>query len=807
MEPRTATAAGTPECLEWPRLLTLLQEGLQTDPGRAALEALALLADPAAIADRLALVSALQALQAHPGPLVFPTSRSLAPWLPRAEKGGRLEAEELRAVLAFQQGARRLAETLAAREEAPRLVALAQDLRPLDDLCAVLGRAFTAEGELDGRVYPELARLRRAIAQRRQAIHARLDALLRSRALAPALQERIYTLRGARYVVPVKADFRGAVPGIVHDVSASGATLFIEPQAVAEESNQLTVLEKELEAAVDAVLLELSGRVGAAADDLRANEAWVGALDLLHAQAVLSHRYEGTAPRVEAEGRLELRGVAHPFMLLAGERPVRNDLRLGGDERCLVISGANTGGKTVLLKAVGLCALMVRCGQPLPVRAGSRCDLFGRIAADVGDRQDIGDSLSTFSAQIRFLADVLASAGPGCLVLVDEILHGTEPGEGAALAGVVLEALVATGALTIVTTHYGDLKVLAAQVPGMRNASVSFDAERLQPTFRLQPGLPGASYAAAIARRHGLPAALVDAASARLADRPATGDALVAELHRREAALSEREEALARREAELAGQAGALAGRAAALERRERDLRERERGRISAELRQARRRIAGVIRDLQRANSLPTAGRLRERLDALEGELAPPAGPEGPPPTAAYTPETLRAQPLGATVRVLDLERDGRLEQVLKEGREARVSLGNVTLEVPAGRLSPAVGGSAPRPGRSDHPAQPEPGPAPEEAPAAVRGAVPTSENTLDLRGMRLEEAWEQAEPFFDRCVMKHVSPVLLIHGHGTGRLKAGVRARLEGCRYVAGFRPGAKGEGGDGVTVVALNL
>jgi DNA mismatch repair protein MutS2 len=298
--------------------------------------------------------------------------------------------------------------------------------------------------------------LRGEIDRQRTAVHRLLETLIRSKALEHALQEPLYTLRGHRYVLPIKTDFRGHVPGIVHDVSASGATLFIEPHAVVEETNALALLEKQLDLETQRILRDLSLQVGYAAPSLRHNLGWLGRLDLLHAQARLSEAMHGTAPEVWSEGRMAIRGLAHPLLLLAGAEVVRNDFALGGESRCLVISGANSGGKTVLLKAVGLCALLVGHGMHIPALGGSRMDWFPHVWGEVGDPQDLGSALSTFSARIRFLADALAQVGPGHLVLLDELLSGTEPQEGAALASQVVRDLVDRGAVSIVSTHYGD---------------------------------------------------------------------------------------------------------------------------------------------------------------------------------------------------------------------------------------------------------------------------------------------------------------------------------------------------------------
>jgi DNA mismatch repair protein MutS2 len=786
--------------LEWPQLLDALRARLAGDYGRAALERLGFLDDVRAIRDSLLSIQEMKTLVAGAGPLPLGSLPPIAPLLERAEKEGRLELPELAAVLATQSGALRAAAALAAGIEYPHLLALAGEVHPEEELLRELGRALTPAGELDERAFPRLAELRAEVASRRQAIHRRLDGLLRSRDLESALQDKLYTLRGRRYVLPVKADFKSHVPGIVHDVSASGATLFVEPQPIVDETNALTLTERQLDIEVDHILRQLSRQVGLSAASLRHNLDWLGRVDLLHAQARLSRDLNACPPDVRDGGEIVLKSLAHPLMLLRGEAVVRNDLRLGAEVRCLVISGANTGGKTVLLKAAGLCALLVRTGMHIPADPGSRLDLFPDVWAEIGDHQDLRSSLSTFSAQVRFLADLMASAGSGSLVLLDELMTGTEPTEGAALARQVLETLVALGAKSIVTTHYGDLKLLAQQVPGVANASVAFDPENLRPTFRLIVGLPGASYAFPIALRHGFPADLVARAEQALAGRPAALDVLLRRVQSeemrqkdQEAALRQREQAAARREEELTRRAEEVKALLARLKRQ-------ERGAVSRELQAARDQIGAVIRELQGANSLPLAGKLRMRLADLERELLTPPPPAAPAPTSAPH----RPLAPGDAVFLASLERSGVLSELLDDGAVARVQFGSLTLEIPAEELQPAATAPAgPKPRTLGASARAKAAPIGAEIPHVF----PSAENSLDVRGLRLEEALERVEAFFDLCVMKHISPVLVIHGHGTGKLKAGLRLRLGESRYVEAFRPGGEREGRDGATAVALNL
>ena len=856
---------GTLNALEWPRLLTALSDRLSTGYGQERLEAMAPMTKLGAIRHSLGQIGQMRKIRAESGALKFDGIQPLLPYLERAGRQGVLEAEALAAVLSTQRCALRLAADLSTLPDVPGLAMLAGDLVPLRELVERLGAALLPSGGFNESAFPEVARQRGLVTGKRERIHRKLEAFLRDPKLAPVFQDTVFTVRGRRYVLPVKADFKGHLTGIVHDVSASGATLYIEPRELVEETNALAVAEKALELEIEKILRELSASVGASSMELRANLDWIGEVDLIHAQAILSEDYQGSAPTVEQEGVISLKGVAHPLMLLeaaaqkqssrkdglagptsenrlpgkidtaaantvtantvAGniivrDKVVRNDISLGETTRCMVISGANTGGKTVMLKTTGLCALLAVHGMHVPAHPGSRVDRFGAIRADIGDRQSLAASLSTFSAQIENLARWLPLVGPDTLMLLDELLTGTEPAQGAALGEAVLEWMVKKGATTLITTHFVELKELAARHGGITNASMAFDPARLRPTFRLQVGLPGASYAMHIARYHGLPGALVSRAERALGERPVAMDAMLVKYQAAQVALDRAEEALGRRESRLNSSQEALGREKNELESRERSLRRKEHGAVGRELRNVRKRIADVIRTLQQANSLPMAGKAREQLATLEQDVERRAPPPEPRPREKLAPTMAP----GAQVWLTGLEQPGVVETVLDGGAKARVLLGAVTMEVPREDLEGLPPKEARRGGASRKERGGKSGEGnesrvtsgvihggakvhPEDRQSGIPFAFSTEDNTLDLRGLRLESALEAAERFMDLCTVKHVSPLLIIHGHGTGRLKLGLRERLAESPYVSAFRPGERGEGGDGATVVALNL
>lgn len=837
-------SAATQQALEWPRILEALGHRIATPHGMEKLASLAPLSKLGAVRHSLALIEEMKALRSAGTVLAFAEIHPLEELLQRATREGRLEAEELFRILSNLRAGRQLKAELESDPAWKSLGELAGNHHPLPGLTRQLAAALTPAGALNEAAYPQLAGLRAELIQLRERIHHKLEGLLKAGNLSAVFQDHLYTLRGRRYVLPVKADFRGQLKGIVHDVSASGATLFIEPQSVVEDTNNLAVLEKRLELEADRILHELSAQAGAEAGPLRDNEHWIGKVDLLHAQALFSEACGGTAPRVEAEGVLDLHGAAHPLLLLGEESApgavtaagagapldgkagavVRNRIRLEGRSRCMVISGANTGGKTVLLKTAGLCALLVRHGMHVPARAGSRCDLFQEVWADIGDQQSIDASLSTFSAQIQFMSGWLGDVAPGHLVLLDEMLTGTEPAQGAALAAAVLEWLLQRGATTLITTHFGELKEFAAHHEDVVNASMAFDLERLEPTYHLEVGLPGASYALHIARRHGFPGDLASQAETALANRPEALDTLLVEYHEARIKLQKEREELRRQTQRLKQREESMLRGRRNLTEREEKVRSREKGELAGEFRAAKNRIAKVIQHLQRANSLPMAGKVREELAALEREYDRPdrrktAGDPGVPAPLA----TLTGLQPGTELWLPAMNRRVTLDSILDGGARARVRLGALAMEValeevaalpspareregPAARVRE---GSASRKKSAPHPPAEDGGAAAllPESTREIPFPLSTGDNTLDVRGLSLEEALEEAERFFDQCTMKHVSPVMVIHGHGTGRLKSGLRDRLRSSLYVTAFRPGGEGEGRDGVTVVALNL
>jgi len=708
--------------------------------------------------------------------------------LQRAGRGGTLDGPSLFEIGATLRAVRRVKEFFAGRADTyPLLAARASSLNPSPDLERRIERAILPGGEVADGASPRLADLRRRLQQARLAVKEYLDRAVRSPSLQKYLQEPIVTMREGRYVLPVKVEYRGQVPGLVHDQSASGATLFIEPLAAVEKNNEIRRLEAAEKQEVERILQELTQGVAAMIPDLSLAMDVLGHLDFVLAKARWAEELDAVAPEIGEGAYIVFRRARHP--LIPG-RAVPIDGHLGTDFDTLVVTGPNTGGKTVALKTVGVLVLMAQSGLHVPAEE-CRVGLFDRVFADIGDEQSIENALSTFSSHMANIVHILEAAGPGSLVLIDELGTGTDPVEGAALAQAVLEELQALGARTIATTHLGELKQFAANRERAANASVEFDAVTLEPTYRLIIGRPGRSNAFEIARRLGLPERLVTRARGFLTAEQRRYEELLADLERQQLE-TERARLEAERMLEQARQDAERHRRELdELLARKKTILERAAADAQQALRAIRLEGEAVIRELrERAKSAEAREReaaireAREHIEALHSLAPPPA----PVPDAGEPPASVIA---GDTVY---LPRYGQFGQVIGTGREkdeVQVQVGAVKVTVPLTELRAAREPRAER-----------------KRTAGVSLGLQKSRSfkpELDLRGKRVEEALAEIEKHLDDAILAGVTRVHLIHGKGTGALRAAVQEWLKDEPRVRSFRLGDQGEGGLGVTVVDL--
>lgn len=816
----------TLERLEWPQILALLRAHACTPRGRSELgdsrgaesdgapEATSNATDEPAPRDdplalhlfassredaenRLAETSEARAiLQAGDLPPLHGIVE-LAAILLRARKGGILSARELldlrTATIALCATARFLG---LRRESAPLLAGHAETIADFGDLAFDIDAALDSSGDVRDDATTTLADARREARRLDAEIQASLDRYLRDSDVTARLSDRYFTVRNDRYVLPVRADSRGGFGGIVHDVSGSGTTLFIEPERLVGLNNRHRQAELAIERETRRILRDLSGAVGRAADDIETAVDRVTNIDLAFARAHLAEQMNATSPEVLHEGVMELPLLRHP--LLPDEDAVPNDLRLGRDFRVLVISGPNAGGKTVAMKAAALAALFVRAGLHVPASTGARVDFFDAVHADIGDEQDIRENLSTFSGHMANLARIVDVADRNSLVVLDELGMGTDPGEGSALAQAALEALADAGARVIVTTHYNLLKEMAEVDTRFANASVDFDERTLEPTFRLRFGVAGSSSATAVASRMGLRSDVVERAASLLEREDRQLDRMLSELAASRSAL-EREQ--------LEAKNARFESEVARNEYRKKleDLRDRReklframREDLDHGFRDAHAQIAAVIRDLQRGGTARDAAHARERLQQLDARAKSYAAETGFNPEREPRPKVdWRRAHAGDIVRI-----EGGNDAVLlalpdKRGRVA-IRQGSARVVVSTDRVIALR--ASPNKQNGSLPAQ--------TLRPAVRVDTPSSADftsRVDLRGLRVDEALDVLDEALDRAISADRNALLVVHGIGSGALRRAVREHLHTSPYVASFENAESGEGGDGATVVHL--
>jgi DNA mismatch repair protein MutS2 len=701
-----------------------------------------------------------------------------------------------------------LAELIPLLEAGPRLRAYGQrvgsvapDLREfltrlpnLTPLSSLLTRALAPDGTLTDEASHALRRIRQRIREFRREIVRTLDALLRVQDTDATFQDRYVTLRHGRYVLPVRAEAKSRVRGIVHDRSQSGATLFVEPEPVLELNNELIQSSREEDAEVARILLALTDEVRAVLPELQALVEGIGEADLIFARAQLAERMAATEPEIDEERTVSLREARHPLLLAQSwhhreQSVVPVDLFLDRERPLLVVTGPNAGGKTVALKTLGLLALMAQAGCHLPTKEGSRLPVFSRLFAVVGDEQSVAENLSTFSAFVRQVSQILERVDDRSLVLLDELGAGTDPEEGAALARAILEALEERGALVMATTHLEPLKGFGSAHPGARNASVEFDAAQLAPTFRLAYDRPGQSYALAIGARLGLPQQLIERAHSHRSTQARTLQDLLARL---ETEAREADAQATARDRLLTDAASLQSQARAELEAARRQAEETVAG--------ARAEAEGLLRDVSRAVAeerarLKSGERSRKSLDESQRRLrAVAAGLK-----VDDARDDLKGEEslvVGSTVEVAHLGLRGEL--LARDDSSATVRAGSVTVRVPLEALRHSV------PGRlgSDRRAGGERAPGKINAPD--KSGIPTE---LHLLGRTTEEARELVEKYLDDAFLAGLSSVRLIHGKGTGALRKALHELLAVHPLVASFRPGEPREGGGGATMVELRV
>ncbi len=729
-------------------------------------------------------------LDQNPG-LGIGGARDVRPFTHAARIGAVLNPPDFLDIQATLVSARGLRRSLARQTEIyPRLAFIAGGLDDLPELSQAITRVLNDRGEVADNASAELSRIRRELNVVRGRMMDRLQRMLSAPEFAKHLQEPIITQREGRYVIPIRAEARSRVKGIVHDSSASGATLFVEPLAIVEMGNRVRELVLEETREVERILRELTAQVATRADELNRTVETLAQLDLAFAKAKYSADIKGIAPKIGADDRstvLQLNKARHP--LLDPEKVVPVSVELGRAFSILIITGPNTGGKTVTLKTVGLLALMGQSGLHIPADEGSYLPVYQNLYADIGDEQSIEQSLSTFSGHMTNIIEILREANSRSLVLLDELGAGTDPVEGSALARSIIQFLLQRKISALVATHYPELKAFAHTTPGVENASMEFDVQTLAPTFHLMMGLPGRSNAFAIAKRLGLDPKIIEQAQANLTQSDVELEKLLAEIkHAKEETARESSRAEAEREAAERASAGARR-RLQEIERSRAEILQQARDEARAEMEAARAELSRLRQEWRKvALTREFIERAEEDLDAVEEltqiEEKPLAKPEWVPPPARGTID------VGDQVYVPSLNQVG--DVIGASGDGVDVQIGAFRMHLANNQVELRGKGQT----------------AKAELTARSSLILPDEESPgveVHLRGMRADDALDKLDKYLDRAYRAGLPYVRIVHGKGTGTLRRLVREQLGANPLVASYQTAASNEGGEGVTVAKL--
>jgi DNA mismatch repair protein MutS2 len=805
----TAELTTDARALDWDEVTARLAAAAESTAGRALCLALPFADGVAEARRRMAAVAELARLLRAGETLPSLAAPEIDAALVSAEKTVALGAEELRPVALLArvaEGARRY--FLAPMPVAiPEMAALARELDPPLGLARAIDETFDAAGEIRNTASPELERLRAERQGLQDRARIAIEELMRAEEYASVMQDQFFTIRAERYVLPLKASAKSMGLGIVHDTSRTGETVFVEPTALVSVNNRLKVTELDIRRESRRILEQLTADVAAVAVPLRRTAATLAAIDSRAAAARLGVAYDGNAVEIVEAPIVDLRVARHPLLALThpAAQVVANDVTLGGGQPpILIVSGPNAGGKTVLMKTVGLAALMARAGLLVAADPRSKVGFFTDVRANIGDRQSVIGDLSTFSGHLAAVGDILKArerrASAAALVLLDELMAGTNPDQGAALARATAETLADRPGLAIITTHYDSLKALGESDARFANAAMAYDLEALRPTFRLATGAPGRSYAFDIAARMGLPEALLERARALAGSSSVGLESVIARLQARENELIKQSEALAEAEAAAAAATVAQEEAAAALARRERDIGLKAREAVDAAVAETRAALSEIVREAQQARTSRAAEAGRVAVDKVAAEALARL-PSPPTPVAPVL--DLAA---GARVFVQRLNADGVVIDPPDARGRARVSVGAMTVEVTADELGPpkttareaarSQGAKAQRRAQAD-------APAPQGDELALVAATP--KRTVDVRGQNGDDALAAIDAYLDRAALSGETYVVVVHGHGTGALRKRVRAHLDSSPYVARWAPGTPRQGGDGASIIEL--
>ena len=783
------------QTLEFPAVLELLAAQAVSDETKERVRKIRPSTDRGEVNLLLQETTAARKMMDIHGAPALSNLRPVAASLQRAHLGGVLNTRELLQIASVLRTTRNVASYSGVGEEKTCIHSIFKSLTSNKYLEEKISGAILSEDEIADNASAELADLRRKIRVTSGKAREVLQRIISSSS-AKYLQEAIITIRSNRFVVPVKAEFKGSIPGLVHDVSASGSTYFIEPMGAVKANNELRELLSKEEAEIQRILASLSREAASFREDILQNYDLLLALDLIFARGKLSYQMNGMEPKLVEDGGFVFRHARHP--LLDKKKAVPIDLELGQTFDTLVITGPNTGGKTVTLKTAGLLTLMAQCGLHLPVDDGSQVSIFEKVLADIGDEQSIEQSLSTFSSHITNIVKVLGEADDRTLLLFDELGAGTDPVEGAALATAIIEESRSLGAKVMATTHYAELKLYAMTTAGVENASCEFDVETLRPTYRLLIGIPGKSNAFAIARRLGLPEHVIELAGGHLDRQNVQFEDVLSKMERQRQEMEAEKREAARLRLQMEQDAAAAKEHRKRLETERAKMLDGAREEAREILAEARAVSNTVFHELDQMKKKQKEGQdwqnvnqqrsaLRQRINQADEKFHTRSLPqeEETPTRPAQVGDTVELKRMGTRAQVLQVNKDGSLQ--LQAG----------ILKISAKQTEVRVV-DAPK-----HNAQKQMRRMVRRVQSQMRASGARPE--LDIRGMTGDEGVAMVDRFLDDAVMAHLTTVTIIHGKGTGALRQAVQQHLKTCKYVKGFRLGRYGEGETGVTIVEL--
>ncbi|HFL2491861.1 TPA: endonuclease MutS2 [Clostridioides difficile] len=783
--------------LEYNKIIDLLKKKASSSLGLKYIENLVPNTDFVEVKSMLEETSEAQSIIIKRGSVGLEGIHDIEDKVKRAYIGASLDPGSLIMIADTLRVARRLRNSLSSSDEEdfnyPIIQSLSNSLYVYKDIEDQIYNAIISEVEISDNASSTLRDIRRRIAQKNQSIRSKLNSIISSTTYQKYLQDAIISLRGDRFVVPVKSEYRSQVAGIVHDQSSSGATLFIEPMTIVEMNNELRQLKLGEQEEIERILSELSAMVGEVSEDLISNQEILGRLDFAFSKGKLSIQMRGIEPTLNEDKYLNIKNGRHP--LLDKKKVVANTIYLGRDFHTLVITGPNTGGKTVTIKTVGLFALMTQSGLHIPADYGSSMCVYDNVFADIGDEQSIEQSLSTFSSHMTNIVSILQNVTVDSLVIFDELGAGTDPVEGAALAIAVLEDINSVGAKCIATTHYSELKNYALTKSGVENAAVEFDIETLSPTYKLLIGVPGKSNAFEISRKLGLSDYVISRAKEYInTENIALEDVLQNVEKNRIKAVEDREEAERLKE-EIEKLKVEYDEKLEKLVSQRDKMIEKAKSEAFSIIRQAKEEVDIIIKELRSLEQERASKEKNRKIEELRKELTSSMGSLQPTVKSMIVPKVsnkeIKDLKPGEEVKVITLNQNGSVVSVDKKRKEAVVQIGIMKMTLPFKSLQKTRKDVSTNVTKSTR--------------NIIRSKSGSVKNEVDLRGLNLEEAIMEVEKYLDDAYVAGLESVTVIHGIGTGVLKAGLQDILRRNRHVKSQRGGQYGEGGAGVTIVKL--